>query len=410
MNTEIREAFEIWAKGEAKKTSRGFNELTLERDYSAPDYYATLWVNAAWRGWQASRQALEGEPTAVINKSAVGDYEFFPTPRAVDMPNGIHKLYAHPASSQALEGEPVEVELIADTVRDHFGDIFACTRAWSAWQVGTMTRDDFTPANLTELADEIAESVAALYAHSTRCQALESEQLEVWLGSGDKLVADIYADDGSYAGVGIFNPPNGKAPGLGEKDDQIDGMSLDKNKALVLIKSTRPESLQVVVEELQEAMTKMGYTHPASADECACDDRGMCKYHGDRSERAVNFPSAIEGEPTAVINKSATGDYEFFPAPGAVDMPNGIHKLYTHPASADEPDLFWNCGDIDGSGDRGVDHVISMIADGMDLSSTDTFPIMRAQRLPDRDVFITVNAEGDVEWKWAEPKQEQDDE
>jgi len=88
---------------------------------------------------------------------------------------------------------------------------------------------------------------------------------EVWLGSGDKLVADIYANDGSWAGVGIFNPPNGKTGGIGEKDDQIDGMSLDKNKALILIKSTRPESLQVVVEELQEAMAKMGYTHPASA-------------------------------------------------------------------------------------------------------------------------------------------------
>jgi len=53
-----REVFEKWAKEEAKKTSRGFNELTLERDYSSPDYYAKLWVNAAWRGWQASRQAL----------------------------------------------------------------------------------------------------------------------------------------------------------------------------------------------------------------------------------------------------------------------------------------------------------------------------------------------------------------
>ena len=53
-----REAFEKWAKEEAKKTSQGFNELTLERDYSSPDYYAKLWVNAAWRGWQASRQAL----------------------------------------------------------------------------------------------------------------------------------------------------------------------------------------------------------------------------------------------------------------------------------------------------------------------------------------------------------------
>ena len=34
------------------------------------------------------------------------------------------------------------------------------------------------------------------------------------------------------------------------------------------------------------------YTHPASDVPCACDDSGMCKYHGDRSERVVNFQSA----------------------------------------------------------------------------------------------------------------------
>jgi len=70
-----------------------------------------------------------------------------------------------PASRQALEGEPVDVERITDTVSEHLGDIFACTRVWSAWQVGTMTQDDFTPADETELADEIAAAVAEIYTH-----------------------------------------------------------------------------------------------------------------------------------------------------------------------------------------------------------------------------------------------------
>jgi len=69
------------------------------------------------------------------------------------------------ASRQALEGEAVDVERIADTVRDHLGGIFDCTRVWSAWQVGTMTEDDFTPAGETELADEIATAVAEIYTH-----------------------------------------------------------------------------------------------------------------------------------------------------------------------------------------------------------------------------------------------------
>ena len=47
---------------------------------------------------------------------------------------------------------------------------------------------------------------------------------------------------------------------------------------------------------------------------------------------------SLEGEPAAVINKSAAGDYEFFPAPSAASIPNGIHKLYTHPGSAVVPD------------------------------------------------------------------------
>ena len=119
----------------------------------------------------------------------------------------------------------------------------------------------------SDIAAELAHRDIQIDQLQARVAELEGEQLEVWLGSGDKLVADIYADDGGWAGVGIFNPPNGKTQGIGEKDDQIDGMSLDKNKAIILIKSTRPESLQVVVEELQEAMAKMGYTHPASADD-----------------------------------------------------------------------------------------------------------------------------------------------
>ena len=117
----------------------------------------------------------------------------------------------------------------------------------------------------SDIAAELAHRDIQIDQLQARVAELEGEQLEVWLGSGDKLVADIYADDGGWAGVGIFNPPNEKTQGIGEKDDQIDGMSLDKNKAIILIKSTRPESLQVVVEELQEAMAKMGYTHPASA-------------------------------------------------------------------------------------------------------------------------------------------------
>ena len=124
-----REAFEKWAKEEAKKTSRGFNELTLERDYSSPDYYAKLWVNAAWRGWQASRQALEGEPVGWIVHCPSGykkrphavlrsDYnveapKFWvggkPPPDAT-----VTRLYTHPAIADVPEEWRTTMKELAD--------------------------------------------------------------------------------------------------------------------------------------------------------------------------------------------------------------------------------------------------------------------------------------------------------
>jgi hypothetical protein len=65
--------------------------------------------------------------------------------------------------AQLASGQPlVTVEQIADLVRDHLTSVYVCTRVWNAWQVGTMTEDDFIPASEIEMADEIAEAVFAL--------------------------------------------------------------------------------------------------------------------------------------------------------------------------------------------------------------------------------------------------------
>jgi len=50
-------------------------------------------------------------------------------------------------------------ELIASELP---GDVYACTRVWEAWSYGTMSQDDFTPAN--EEADLIAEIADAILA------------------------------------------------------------------------------------------------------------------------------------------------------------------------------------------------------------------------------------------------------
>ncbi|SDK80822.1 hypothetical protein [Arthrobacter sp. ok362] len=41
-------------------------------------------------------------------------------------------------------------------------DIYACNRVWEAWSYGTMSQDDFTPANEeSDLVAEIADAVLA---------------------------------------------------------------------------------------------------------------------------------------------------------------------------------------------------------------------------------------------------------
>ena len=109
------------------------------------------------------------------------------------------------AGRQALEGEAVDVERIADTVRDYLGDIFECTRVWEAWQVGTMTQNDFTPADETELADDIAGAVATLYTHPASRQAVsvpewtdinlrqpEEYQYVLWFCQGGNIRTGMY--------------------------------------------------------------------------------------------------------------------------------------------------------------------------------------------------------------------------
>jgi hypothetical protein len=57
---------------------------------------------------------------------------------------------------------PAGTDADLDTILD--GE-FACTRVWEAWQVGTMTQDDFTPMAETEIvSDLLAWRDAAVHA------------------------------------------------------------------------------------------------------------------------------------------------------------------------------------------------------------------------------------------------------
>jgi len=83
--SDSREAFEkVYAQNFEK------NGPTWEEDYQF-----ALWAWNEALKWQAGRQALECEPTAIIHKSSPGEYGFYPATGAVSLTNGMHKLYTH---------------------------------------------------------------------------------------------------------------------------------------------------------------------------------------------------------------------------------------------------------------------------------------------------------------------------
>ena len=52
-------------------------------------------------------------------------------------------------------------EALIDVVNSHLTGIYHCNRVWSAWQVGTMGEDDFSPRSDSTLAAEIVDAILA---------------------------------------------------------------------------------------------------------------------------------------------------------------------------------------------------------------------------------------------------------
>jgi len=59
------------------------------------------------------------------------------------------------------QGAPIaEREALRDAVAESMTDLYCCSRVWSAWQVGTMTQNDFSPAAEDgDILDNICDAV-----------------------------------------------------------------------------------------------------------------------------------------------------------------------------------------------------------------------------------------------------------
>jgi hypothetical protein len=84
---------------------------------------------------------------------------------------------------------PAKTYTGTDTELDYIlGDTYACTRVWEAWQVGTMTEDDFQAVTETEIAgDLIAWRDAAVAAERERWLASETESVRQALHGGPPI-------------------------------------------------------------------------------------------------------------------------------------------------------------------------------------------------------------------------------
>ena len=78
------------------------------------------------------------------------------------------------ASLSANAGEPrnaIDRDALIDAIAQGLRGTWHCTRVWEAWHVGTMSQDDFEPADESETPTEIADAVLALLAAPPAAQA-----------------------------------------------------------------------------------------------------------------------------------------------------------------------------------------------------------------------------------------------
>ena len=122
--SESRKAFEAWAK-------LAFPHMSLLKKGDTDKYVyktANFACEAFCEGeaWQASRQALEGEPVAYITERKLEWLKSGPVLSAVvyrKHSEGSIPLYTHPASRQAVSVPKQWVDLMRELVKDLISEI-----------------------------------------------------------------------------------------------------------------------------------------------------------------------------------------------------------------------------------------------------------------------------------------------
>jgi hypothetical protein len=112
---------------------------------------------------QCERDSLAAELVAIKNQEPVATICNAPggfriDNHAPDILEAGMKLYLTPTPPVR---EPLNPEKLRDLIASHLTSVYVCTRVWSAWNVGTMGKDDFEEAAETELVEDLATAIEA---------------------------------------------------------------------------------------------------------------------------------------------------------------------------------------------------------------------------------------------------------
>lgn len=88
-------------------------------------------------------------------------------------------LSVTPAAAPAgVVGEPPTHEALTDAISEALQGTYHCLRVWSAWSVGTMGEDDFSPVDESDTPANIADLVMRLYTAPPARQALPQSEVD----------------------------------------------------------------------------------------------------------------------------------------------------------------------------------------------------------------------------------------
>ena len=103
---------------------------------------------------RASIAAAPREPTTLTERRAAITLPY--SPEHVSSEQIKDAIAALPCGPSA----PIDQrEHLLDLVCEHLGDFYWCGRVWNAWNVGTMSQDDFHPAAETDLPNDLVNAV-----------------------------------------------------------------------------------------------------------------------------------------------------------------------------------------------------------------------------------------------------------